>query len=266
MRTKLITLSVAAALLPVTTMAATAAPASAAEGTICSANGGSIKLSPGLEAVAHVQNITIKGTLSGCAGSTVTSATYVAHLKTTHEVSCAALASAGEAATGTVVIKWAPKGQGTSHGTLSLPLTAAGAVTMSGKLENGPFEKLALYDPVSQAFTGACGVVVEGKKAKKVKDGSLTGTQFRVASPPTATIESPAGGGVYVENAIIPTTFSCAESTFGPGLESCSDSNGGSGTSGTLETATVGEHTYTVTAKSLDGLSGRASIHYEVVE
>ncbi len=104
------------------------------------------------------------------------------------------------------------------------------------------------------------------KKEKKVKNGTLTGSEFRVAAPPTATIESPAGGGVYVQNAVIPTTFSCAESTFGPGLESCSDSNGGSGNSGTLDTSTLGEHSYTVTARSLDGLTDRASIHYEVVE
>lgn len=262
MRTKLTGLAaVVMALMAPVVAGLVATPASAAEGTgtICSVNSGSIKLSPGLEEVAHVQNITIKGSLSGCTGSTVTGATYVGHLKTTHEVNCAALRSAGEAATGTIVIKWAPKGQGNSHGTLSLPLTV-GTVTMGGKLESGPFEKLVLYDPVSEAFTGACGV------KKKVKDGSLTGSQFRVASPPTATISSPAGGGVYVQNAVVPTTFSCAESAFGPGLESCSDSNGASGGAGTLETATLGEHTYTVKARSLDGLSGRASIHYEVVE
>ncbi len=266
MRARLIRLSVAAALMvPVAIMGVSATPASADQGTICSGNSGSIKLSPGLEEVAHVQNITIKGTLTGCTGSKVTEAAYVAHLKTVNAVTCAALASAGDAATGTIVIKWAPKGQGNSHGTLTLPLTAAGAVKMSGKLENGPFEKLGLYDPVSQAFTGKCGVV-EGKKAKKVKDGTLTGSEFRVAAPPTATIESPAGGGVYVQNAVIPTTFSCVESTFGPGLESCSDSHGGSGTSGTLETSTLGEQSYTVTARSIDGLSGRATIHYEVIE
>ncbi len=263
MRTKLMRLSVLAALMaPVATMGISAAPASAAEGTICSGNSGSIKLSPGLEEVAHVQNITIKGTLSGCSGSTVTGGTYVAHLKTTHEVTCTALSSAGEPTTGTIVIKWSPKSQGTSHGTLTLPL-AAGAVTMSGKLEGGPFEKLGLYDPVSQAFSGACG---GGKKAKKVKDGTLSGSDLRITQPPTAAIESPAGGGVYVENAVVPTAFSCTESAFGPGLESCSDSNGGSGGSGALETSTLGEHSYTVTAKSLDGLSGRATIHYEVVE
>ncbi len=104
------------------------------------------------------------------------------------------------------------------------------------------------------------------KKAKKVKDGTLTGSEFRVAGPPTATIESPGGGGKYALNAVVPTTFSCLESTFGPGLESCSDSNGASGGSGALDTATSGEHTYTVTARSLDGLNGRDTIHYEVEE
>ncbi len=102
-------------------MGVSAAPASAAGGTICSANSGTIKLSPGLEEVAHIQNITIKGSLSGCTGSTVTGATYVAQLKTTDAVTCSALTSAGDAATGSIVIKWSPKGQGTSHGTLTMP-------------------------------------------------------------------------------------------------------------------------------------------------
>ncbi len=103
----------------------------------------------------------------------------------------------------------------------------------------------------------------------KSKDG-LTGTasiSYTVATPPKATIESPAGGGTYLQGAAVTTKFSCMEllSEEGPGIESCTDSNGGSGTSGTLETATLGPHTYTVTAKSKDGLTGTASISYTVV-
>jgi len=266
MRTRLMRLSVVAALAaPLTIMGVSAAPASAAGGTICSGNSGSIKLSPGLEEAAHVQNITIKGTLSGCTGSTVTGATYVAQLKTTHAVTCAALTSAGEVATGSIVIKWSPKGQGNSQGTLTMPLTASTGVTMSGKLGNGLFEQLGLYDPVSQSYAGPCGGSGKGKKkAKKVKGGSLTGSGFRITGPPTATIESPASGGVYAQNAIVTTGFSCVDSAFGPGMESCLDSNGGSGTSGTLETAIPGAHSYSVTATSIDGQTDTATIHYEV--
>ncbi len=266
MRTRLMRLSVVAALVaPLAIMGVSTAPASAAGGTICNGNSGSIKLSPGLEEVAHVQTITIKGTLSGCTGSTVTGATYVAQLKTTNAVNCSALASAGEAATGSIVIKWSPKGQGNSQGTLTMPLTASTGVSMTGKLGHGLYEQLGLYDPVSQSYTGPCGGSGKGKKkAKKVKDGTLTGSNFRVTGPPTATIESPVGGGVYVQNQVVPTSFSCVDSAFGPGIESCLDSNGGSGTSGTLETSTLGAHSYTVTATSIDGQTDKATIHYEV--
>jgi len=85
-------------------------------------------------------------------------------------------------------------------------------------------------------------------------------------SPPKASIASPASGGIYQQGAVVTTTFSCTEGEGGPGLESCTDSNGGSGTSGVLETSTVGRHTYTVTAKSKDEETGTASINYTVVE
>lgn len=259
--------SVLAALLsPLLLMGVTVGTADAAgsAGTICASNNGSIVLSPGLEVTAQVQNVVIKGTLSGCTGSTVTGATYVAHLKTTKAVDCATLTS-GSPETGTVVIKWGPKGQGNSHGTLTLPLTSSPDARMTGELGNGPFDGLGVFGPVSQTFTGTCGVPPQGaKKAKKVKDGTFVGSEFRVAGPPTAAITSPAGGGVYAQNATIATEFSCAESAFGPGIESCVDSNGASGSAGMLETATVGSHAYTVTATSIDGQTGTATIHYTV--
>jgi hypothetical protein len=155
--------------------------------SVCEMASGTIKLSPGLTETPHVQSITLKGALQGCEGAGAgETATFVAHLKTTEEVTCSALESLSlEPTTEAVsaVVKWAPKEAGTSHGSLVVPITEAGGATLGGALQGGPFPApVVVNGTLYEGFTGGpeCGLAEGNKKAKPVKRGafSASGLEF----------------------------------------------------------------------------------------
>lgn len=162
-----------------------------AEGSFtCEQSSGTIKLSPGLSETPSVQAMTIKGTLAGCDGKLAPGegASYVAHLTTTEEVTCSTLQSISAEPTTTPVsltVKWLPKGSGTSHGALVLPLTELG-VSLRGTLEGGPFAAAQnlFASSLSESFTGGpeCGVPPAKGKAKPVKSGTFATSSVEIGA------------------------------------------------------------------------------------
>jgi hypothetical protein len=148
----------------------------------CAGDAGKLSISPGVVGEPAVQNVKIKGTLSGCSGGGFTSAKYTATLRTTEAVDCGSLSGAGVSAAGTISLTWKPKAKGArSVGSFSTVLTESPDAELGGSLESGPFSPGKVYDAVSQTYTGAetCGVPVRNK-VKPVKKGLLAGSRFVV--------------------------------------------------------------------------------------
>lgn len=85
---------------------------------------------------------------------------------------------------------------------------------------------------------------------------------FSLAAP-SAQITSPASGGAYSVAGVVPTSVSCTEGAYGPGIVA-SATNGASIGTGALNAATAGPPTYLVTATSKDGQVATTQSSYTV--
>jgi 6-phosphogluconolactonase (cycloisomerase 2 family) len=81
---------------------------------------------------------------------------------------------------------------------------------------------------------------------------------------PTVQITSPVEQQTFTQGQRVATGFVCTDPPGAPGITACTDSNGASSPHGTLDTSTLGAHTYTVTATSADTLTSSTTVDYTV--
>ncbi len=84
---------------------------------------------------------------------------------------------------------------------------------------------------------------------------------YKSAAPPSASISTPAEGQGYHQGEGVQASYGCSEGAGGPGIESCTGTvaNGSA-----IDTSTPGEHQFTVTATSKDGLTAAKTVTYFV--
>jgi len=80
---------------------------------------------------------------------------------------------------------------------------------------------------------------------------------------PTATIDTPADGAVYKRNEQVAASYTCADEAGGSGLDTCV---GDVANGANVDTTTLGQHSFTVTATDHAGNTDSAVTHYTVVD
>jgi len=81
-------------------------------------------------------------------------------------------------------------------------------------------------------------------------------------TPPSITVTTPAGQAVYTQNQVVAADYACTDEPGGSGLASC---KGDVASGAAIDTSTVGDHTFTVTAADGAHNAASASRSYTVI-
>ncbi len=125
--------------------------------------------------------------------------------------------------------------------------------------------ELLVFVPAPNEQTVNVTVITKQGGASAISAASVF--RFGGDAPPSASISSPASGGVYTQGQVVATQFSCQAGVGTSVLKSCDDNTGTvttSGGAGELETSQPGTYTYVVTAVDRDGQAATAHITYSV--
>jgi sugar lactone lactonase YvrE len=153
-------------------------------------------------------------------------------------------------------------GSGNVTGT-GIDCGGAGHTTCSESVANGT--SITLTASPAGSFTGftggGCG---SGNPCTVVMNADNT-VNAAFSGPPSATVTTPADGASYALGSVVNASYSCTPGANGGVLNAGSAGCSGPVASGSpIDTATVGSHTFAVTATDTDAQTATTTVHYTV--
>jgi len=122
---------------------------------------------------------------------------------------------------------------------------------VQSQLPDVPVTAGTVYQIAVDGYAGATGAIT-------VNVSFFDGTD---TTPPQVTIYAPLEGDVFVHNAIVPAVYACEDEPLGSGVASCL---GDVAHGESVDTSTVGPHTFSVTGTDVAGNSDTATVNYSV--